>query len=88
MFSAPTYVVLDVPAPVSEHVNALRRRYDRKTARLPAEITIAGSSGIGVLSPFQQPEPVFGALERVARDGLPFTTSFIQMSKFPVAFEL
>ena len=45
----------------------MRERYDPEIARLPVEITIAGSSGLGVLSQGQQPEQVFDILNRIGR---------------------
>ena len=83
MFETPTYIVLDLPAPVSAQVHAMRERYDRRIASLPVEITIAGSSGIGVLSRDQQPERVFDIVESVGRKFLPFRAAFVAVSRFP-----
>lgn len=83
MFEAPTYIALDLPSRVAAQVRTLRQRYDVQTARLPVEITIAGSSGIGVLARDQQPDRVFDLVESLGRKFLPFTTSFESMSRFP-----
>lgn len=42
LFSAPTYVVLDLPLVAAEEVTILRARYDPYEANLPPEITVAG----------------------------------------------
>ena len=68
---------------MAEQVLALRRRYDPVTASLPAEITIAGSSGVGVLLPDQNPEYVLNAVERIGCEHLPLITSFVAVSRFP-----
>lgn len=83
MFSAPTYIVLDLPPAVADKVTALRQRFDTFEAGLPPEITIAGSSGLGPLAASQDPTMVFAALERVGRKHLPFATSFVSVERFP-----
>jgi 2'-5' RNA ligase len=83
MLGALTYVVLDVPSPIAEQVRALRQRYDAELARLPVEITIAGSSGIGPLAADQRRDGVFAVLERIAREHLPLTMSFAEIARFP-----
>ena len=68
LFSLPTYLVLELPSAVAADVIALRARFDGKMACLPAEITIAGSSGVGVLEENQEAEAAFNAM-RVAAAG-------------------
>jgi 2'-5' RNA ligase len=82
VIQAPTYIVLDLPAATAAQVHAIRKRYDPKTARLPVEITVAGSSGLGTVSPTQETEHVFAIVEKVGRRLLPFATSFIGVSQF------
>ena len=83
MFSAPTYIVLELPQGVGATVSALRSRYDAHTASLPAEITIAGSSGIGTLSVNQDAEEVIKAIQHVGKRLLPFPTAFVSLERFP-----
>src|SRR5687768_2916948 len=59
VLQSPTYVVLELPAAVATQIHVLRERYDPRTARLPMEITVAGSSGVGALSPDQDAQHVF-----------------------------
>ena len=83
MFATPTYIVLDIPDPVAAEVIALRARYDENTARLPAEITIVGSSGVGTLASHQDPDALFRAIQRVGQRHLPFISAFVSMERFP-----
>ena len=83
MFTTPTYIVLDLPLPVSASVTALRSRFDAFEAQLPPEITIAGSSGVGVLAENQDAEHVFHAIQRVGRVHLPLISAFVSMERFP-----
>jgi len=83
MFSVPTYIVLNLPPAIGGEVVELRKRFDAYEANLPPEITIAGSSGVGVLGANQTAEVVFEAIERVGKKHLPFLTSFVSMDRFP-----
>ena len=83
MFATPTYIVLELPTPVATEVLSLRRRYDENATRLPAEITIVGSSGVGTLAPEQDPDFVFNAIQRVGQRQLPFVSAFASMERFP-----
>lgn len=83
MFKAPTYIVLDLPPPIREWVSAVRSKFDAYQAQLPPEITVAGSSGIGVLSENQESEFVFRAVEKVASEFLPIHTAFVSIERFP-----
>lgn len=83
MFSAPTYIVLELPSGVGFKVSELRARYDQDTARLPSEITIAGSSGLGTLSADQNPEEAIEVIQGIARQHLPFYSAFVSMERFP-----
>lgn len=83
MFSVPTYIVLDLPPTVSAEVVELRKRFDEYEANLPPEITVAGSSGVGVLAANQDSAFMFEAVERVGKKYLPFSTSFVSIERFP-----
>jgi hypothetical protein len=48
-FEHNTYIVLDIPSTTwVQEVISLREKYNPERANLPVEITIIGSSGIGV----------------------------------------
>src|SRR6185369_3658516 len=83
MFATPTFIVLDIPAPVAAEVIALRTRYDENMAHLPAEITIVGSSGVGTVASHQDPEALFRAIQRVGQRHMPFISAFVSMERFP-----
>jgi 2'-5' RNA ligase len=83
-FAAETYLCLDLPAPVAERVLRIRRAHqDAFRAALPAEITVAGSGGLGVISPGQDPATVFAALDRVAATTSPIMARFGPVHRFP-----
>lgn len=82
MFETPTYIVLNLPAPIAEAVTRIRDEYDPLIASLPAEITLAGSSGVDVIAPGQDPDEVLSILETVGRRHLPMETSFVGISRF------
>ena len=83
IFKASTYIVLDLPPPIKEWVSAVRSKFDAYQAQLPPEITVAGSSGVGVLSKNQDADSVFRAVEKVAMEFLPIHTAFVSIERFP-----
>ena len=82
-FSAPTYIVLDLPQPARTEVLELRQRFDLYQASLPPEITVAGSSGVGTVAQGQDALHVFRAVEAVARRHRAFACTFESMRRFP-----
>lgn len=82
MFKHPCYVVLEIPDPVAAQVLALRRHYDARLADFPAEITIAGSSGLGPLVAGQSETHVFDQLQALAETSLPLASRFIGIRRF------
>jgi 2'-5' RNA ligase superfamily len=83
-FEFDTYVVLDLPSPFAEQVLAIREKYlDWFRASLPAEITVAGSSGVGVIDPVQGWREAFVKLNAVAAETPPIQASFGEVLRFP-----
>ena len=83
-FPADSYVCLDLPPPVGDAVMAVRRRHrDEFRAALPAEITVAGSGGVGVIDPAEDRERVFATLDRIAAETPPIQASFGPVIRFP-----
>lgn len=83
-FPSNTYVVLDLPQPVAGKVLAVRRHHrDEYRAALPAEITIAGSSGVGVFAADQDLVEVFSMLDSIAAETAPIRASFSRVLRFP-----
>lgn len=76
-FVHPTYIVLDLPVEVSEKVMSIRRaNQDAFRSALPVEITVTGSTGVGVISQHQEQEKVFKILKDIADTTKPFRLSF------------
>jgi hypothetical protein len=73
---------MELPEPVSSCVLDIRKRYDDRLAAFPAEITVAGSSGVGTIAPGQDAHAVLAALELVANKHLPIHTRFVSISRF------
>lgn len=82
MLEHPAYLVLELPKSIGTRVLDIRRRYDPRLAAFPAEITVAGSSGIGTIAPDQDARVVFQALSQVASERLPISSRFVGISRF------
>lgn len=83
-FDYDTYVVLDIPMPMAKKVMSIRERYrDWFVKSLPVEITVAGSSGIGVFDSTQDPEEAFVVLDTIAAETSPIEASFGEVLRFP-----
>jgi 2'-5' RNA ligase len=83
-FDADTYVVLDVPEPAASQVMAIRKRHrDEFRASLPVEITLIGSSGVGVFDAAQDPKAAFAALDAIAAETAPIQACFGSVLRFP-----
>jgi 2'-5' RNA ligase len=83
MIEHNSFIVAEIPDPVRSQIQALRDMLSTLTARLPVEITLAGSSGVG-------PIPVGTDLSLVERrldlslSGIaPFRTHFSSIRTFP-----
>lgn len=82
-FEHDTYIVLDIPEPVSNEVMALRMRYEKQRTVTPVEITIIGSSGVGTLKNDQNPSFVFEILEQITYNISPIKSAFSRITHFP-----
>jgi 2'-5' RNA ligase len=84
IFEHDTYVVLDMPAAQwTRQVMALRQRYDPDRAKIPVEITIIGSSGIGALENDQDPNETFKIIDELASRIDPIIFQFEKIASFP-----
>lgn len=81
-FKHDIYIVLDLPEEFAEKVKKIRSEY-RYPMSLPAEITVAGSSGIGVLQNEQKPNNVYTTMENIAAHTKPIKGIFGEVSRFP-----
>lgn len=83
-FSHDTYICLDIPEPQAQWVLDIRKQQkDEFCATLPAEITIAGSSGVGVIKADQEPDLVFSIIEQIATQTAPIRACFRSVIRFP-----
>lgn len=82
-FPYDTFVVLDMPPHVEQHVRRIRRAYGSARQFLPVEITVAGSSGVGVFDETQDPDEALRTVERIARDTKSFPMTFTRVARFP-----
>ena len=82
-FEHDTYVVLDMPAPIWEHVKTIREQYASPLNILPVEITVIGSSGFGTFLEAQEMDAAFNRIDSVAANFKPITTAFRRVTTFP-----
>lgn len=84
MFDQNTYIVLDLPEPVSSTIHKIRAELgDDFQASMPNEITIVGSSGVGVIAKDQDPDEFFKIINEIATSTPPITVSFGKAHRFP-----
>jgi 2'-5' RNA ligase len=84
VFDCDTYVCLDVPPPFAQQVMDIRmRHHDEFRASLPVEITVAGSSGIGVFKATQSSKLAFTILDTIACETAPIEACFGEVYRFP-----
>src|SRR5688572_13381793 len=82
-FDYNTYVVLDMPESIATHVKSIRKYYKSNLYDLPVEITVIGSSGIGVFHKDQNPKAAFEKLDQIAANTAPINTAFNAVTRFP-----
>lgn len=77
------FILAPVGGAAGERIAELQRRFDPKLAAMSApHITLAGSSGVGPVSPGTTPDALRAALEPLARDFPPLTLSFAPPTRF------
>ena len=79
----PTFIVAELPQDVAAWVRHTRAVYEPAIAHLPAEITLAGSSGVGPIERGQDIELVRSTLASILAGRLPFATRFTRVDSFP-----
>lgn len=78
----PSYIVIELPEPVSTRIRRFRGLFDRDRASLPAEITITGSCGVGLIEKGEDIEDVIAIFDKVASERAPFDASFDKLECF------
>lgn len=79
----PTFIVAELPAGIAAWVRATRAVFEPAISHLPAEITLAGSSGLGPISRGQHIEWIRSTLESALAGRLPFDACFKSVEDFP-----
>ena len=79
----PVYIVLDIPSPMAEKIRELRKKFDPERSMLPAEITLTGSCGTGLISQGESLKNITCHLEKAAKKLRPFQVSFDGVDRFP-----
>jgi len=83
MIAHRSYIVAEIPEPVRSQVQALRDSLNTLTAKLPVEITLAGSSGVGPIPVGADLSVIKRHLDRTLSDIAPFRVRFSAIRAFP-----
>ena len=83
MIEHRSYIVAEIPEPVRSQVQALRDSLNTLTAKLPVDITLAGSSGVGPIPVGTDLSLINRHLDRTLSDILPFCARFSAIRTFP-----
>jgi 2'-5' RNA ligase len=83
MIEHRAYIVAEIPEPVRSQVQALRDSLNTLTAKLPVEITLAGSSGVGPIPVGTDLSLIKRHLDRTLADIVPFRARFSAIRAFP-----
>jgi 2'-5' RNA ligase len=83
MIAHRSYVVAEIPEPVRSQVQAIRDSLNTLTAKLPVEITLAGSSGVGPIPAGADLSLIKRRLDRALANISPFRTRFSAIRPFP-----
>ena len=83
-FENDTFIVLDLPEPYASAIMDVRVRHrDSVRMAMPVEVTITGSSGVGVFDREQDRATVFGVLDEIAKATAPITARFGPVIHWP-----
>ena len=81
--SHPSYIVADIPEPIHSSVIKLRRSCCNRTDNIPAEITLAGSSGCGPIPTGTDVSLVIEEVSEILKDIHSFQQHFTEWRVFP-----
>jgi 2'-5' RNA ligase len=77
------FVAIDIPEPFRSRIQAIRDELNTLTAKLPVEITLAGSSGVGPIPEGTDIGVICAEVDRIARSTSSFRMEFAGVSHFP-----
>lgn len=79
----PSYIVAEIPEPVRSAIQSIRNHLGSPTSRLPVEITLAGSSGVGPIPAGTDLSQIVSEMGRIFANVPPFGVSFSGFGVFP-----
>ncbi len=82
-YRLPAYIVLEIPSPVREVIQSIRDSLGTAAARLPIEITVAGSSGVGPIPAGTDKRETEAHLKSALKGLKSFQTRFQEVRRFP-----
>ena len=83
MIEHRSFIVAEIPEPVRSQVQAIRDSLNTLAAKLPVEITLAGSSGVGPIPAGTDLSLIKRHLDRTLPDISPFRARFSAIRSFP-----
>jgi 2'-5' RNA ligase len=83
MIEHRSYIVAEIPDPVRSRIQVLRDSLNTPTRKLPVEITLAGSSGVGPIPVGTDLSVIQCHMERILSKISPFRTRFSSIRAFP-----
>src|SRR5215471_1761951 len=83
MISHKAFVAIDIPDPWRSEIQGIRDQLKTVTAKLPVEITLAGSSGVGPIPEGTNIGLICDEVDRVARSTAAFRMEFAGIGHFP-----
>ncbi len=81
-YQLPAFIVLEIPEPVRGVIQSIRERLATVTARLPVEITVAGSSGVGPIPVGTDKDDTENRLKNVLGKVKAFRVRFQEIRRF------
>lgn len=83
IYRLPAYIVLEIPPPVRGAIQAIRDSLATPASRLPVEITLAGSSGVGPIPAGSGRNETEAVLKSALAGLKPFRMRFQGVGRFP-----
>jgi 2'-5' RNA ligase len=77
-----SYIIAEIEDPAMTEILNLRTKFDRVTSQLPVEITLAGSSGVGPISPGQSMDLLINEIDQILVSARPFKFTFKDFNRF------
>ncbi len=82
----PASIVVEIPEPIRSQIRSIRESLGTITAKMPVEITVAGSSGLGYIPPGRDLSKIICEIDRIASGFDAFEVSFSEIGLFPNSF--